>query len=249
TADYSACVTIGQLEERGPNGELPGLYLLHAWHGRVSFSELKRQAKQFARQFRPDAVVIEDAASGQSLLQELRIDTDLPLQPVKVAGDKLVRAAAAEPTISAGRVMVPEGAPWVEEFLREVCAFPAAPHDDFVDSLVHAIVHLRSDPTYNWRRWVRDQAIIAAARDYSAEAAALRFGMEVDEIEEIVRDYDDAGRELIEEYERRSRLHDPYWRCYHCGQEIVPGTSVTDNMIHRFHKDCATKRRQLGLPI
>ncbi|MBV9017503.1 MAG: phage terminase large subunit [Alphaproteobacteria bacterium] len=223
TADYSACVTIGQLEERGPNGELPGLYLLHAWHGRVSFSELKRQAKQFARQFRPDAVVIEDAASGQSLLQELRIDTDLPLQPVKVAGDKLVRAAAAEPTISAGRVMVPEGAPWVEGFLREVCAFPAAPHDDFVDSLVHAIVHLRSDPTLEWRRWVRDQAIIDAARDYSAEAAALRFGMQVDEVQEIVDDYDDAGRELVEEYERLGRLHDPYWRCYHCGQEIVPG--------------------------
>jgi hypothetical protein len=73
TRDYSACVTLGQLGRRGPNGEMPGLYVLHAWHGRVSFSELKRHAKQFARHWNPDAVLIEDAASGQSLLQELRI--------------------------------------------------------------------------------------------------------------------------------------------------------------------------------
>jgi hypothetical protein len=63
---------------------------------------------------------------------------------MKVQGDKLVRAAAAEPTISAGLVMLPEGAPWADEFLREVCAFPSAPHDDFVDALVYAIVFLRS---------------------------------------------------------------------------------------------------------
>jgi predicted phage terminase large subunit-like protein len=144
TSDYSACVTIGHLEERGQHGELPGLYVLHAWHGRVPFSELKRNAKEFARQWHADAVLVEDMASGQSLLQELRIDTDLPLVPVKVSSDKLMRASASEPTISAGRVMVPESAAWVEEFLREVCAFPAGIHDDFVDALVHAINYLRT---------------------------------------------------------------------------------------------------------
>jgi predicted phage terminase large subunit-like protein len=185
TSDYSACVTIGQLEERGPNGELPGLYLLHAWHGRVSFSQLKRNAKAFARQWKPDSVVIEDAASGQSLLQELRIDTDLPLQAVKVAGDKLVRAAAAEPTMSAGRVMLPQTAAWADEFLREVCAFPAGHHDDYVDALVHAIVYLRSDSMNNWHRWGRDCAILNVAREHSPAVAATRFGMEVEEVEDL----------------------------------------------------------------
>ena len=144
TSDFSACLTIGYLGSRGSNGGLPGLYLLHAWHGRVPFSELKEKAKQFYREWKPNVVTIEDQASGQSLLQELRLDTALPLHPMKVQGDKLVRAAAAEPTISARRVMLPEGAPWADEFLREVCAFPSAAHDDFVDALVHAIVFLRS---------------------------------------------------------------------------------------------------------
>jgi predicted phage terminase large subunit-like protein len=144
TSDFSACVTIGFLGSRGRQGELPGLYVLHAWHRRVGFSELKQRAMQFAGQWRPNVVVVEDAASGQSLLQELRLDTALPLHPQKVQGDKLVRAAAAEPTISAGRVLLPDGQPWVEEFLREVTAFPSAAHDDFVDALVHAIVWLRT---------------------------------------------------------------------------------------------------------
>jgi hypothetical protein len=89
-------------------------------------------------------VIVEDASSGISLLQELQLDTDLPLRPQKISGDKLVRAAAAEPTISAGRVMLPEGAPWAYEFLQEVCAFPSASHDDYVDALVYAIVFLRT---------------------------------------------------------------------------------------------------------
>jgi predicted phage terminase large subunit-like protein len=144
TSDFSACVTIGFLGSRGSEGAMPGLYLLHAWHGRVAFSELKETAKRFAAEWRPNVVVVEDAASGQSLLQELRLDSALPLHPQKVQGDKLVRAAAAEPTISAGRVLLPEGAQWVEEFLREVCAFPSAAHDDYVDALVHAIVWLRT---------------------------------------------------------------------------------------------------------
>jgi hypothetical protein len=89
-------------------------------------------------------VLIEDSASGQSLIQELRIDTNLPLRPVKVDGDKNVRAAAAaQPAIGAGRVLLPAGAVGSDEFLAEVCAFPAGVHDDFVDTLTQAIGYLR----------------------------------------------------------------------------------------------------------
>jgi predicted phage terminase large subunit-like protein len=68
-------------------------------------------------------VAIEDKASGQSLLQELKRDTALPLHPMAVQGDKLVRAAVAEPTISAGRVLVPDDAPWVENSCAKCARF------------------------------------------------------------------------------------------------------------------------------
>jgi predicted phage terminase large subunit-like protein len=214
TNDYSACVTLGQLEERGQNGEMPGLYVLHAWHGRVPFSELKRNAKAFARQWHADAVVIEDAASGQSLLQELRIDTDLPIQPVKVAGDKLVRASTAEPTISAGRVMLPENSPpWVEEFLREVCSFPAGIHDDYVDALVHGINYLRTyEPSiirfYKERVAAMHAAEARQAGDQPPTPAQLAQGADdysvdvddeiAEEAAELVRIYEgNDGRESL----------------------------------------------------
>ena len=200
TSDYSACVTIGHLAERGRDGELPGYYILHAWHGRVAFSELKQKAKQLARQYRPGAVVVEDAASGQSLLQELRIDTDLPIRPVKVAGDKLVRAAAAEPTISAGRVMLPEGAPWADDFLREVCSFPAGAHDDYVDALTYGIIHLRNDPARNWKQLARSQALRRKFEERSPgepltdaeQALEQELEDEQAEVEEMTQELEDA---------------------------------------------------------
>ena len=48
-----------------------------------------------------------------------------------------------------GRVFFPEIAGWLEPLTSELLAFPAAPHDDLVDALVHGLNHLRH---------VRDQA-------------------------------------------------------------------------------------------
>ena len=42
------------------------------------------------------------------------------------------------PKIECGRVFLVEGS-WVEDFLDEVCGFPTAPHDEFVDILGYAI--------------------------------------------------------------------------------------------------------------
>jgi phage terminase large subunit-like protein len=52
--DYSACVTIGEIEDRSRDGSILGLYLLHAWHRRVGFADLKRRAVEFARDWRVD---------------------------------------------------------------------------------------------------------------------------------------------------------------------------------------------------
>jgi predicted phage terminase large subunit-like protein len=41
--------------------------------------------------------------------------------------------------IEEGRVLLPESAPWLEEFRSEVMAFPNGRHDDQVDSLAQAL--------------------------------------------------------------------------------------------------------------
>jgi predicted phage terminase large subunit-like protein len=101
-----------------------GYYLLHLWRGRVEFPELKRVLASLAEQWNPNAILVEDKASGQSLIQELKLSTALPVIPFKVDSDKQTRAQAVTPLMEAGRVFLPESAPWVSDFVEEMACFP-----------------------------------------------------------------------------------------------------------------------------
>jgi predicted phage terminase large subunit-like protein len=122
-----------------------GFYLLHLWRARAEFPQLKRQLETMAAEWHPNVVLIEDKASGQSLIQELKQSGRLPIRPVKVDADKVTRAHAVAPLVEAGRVFLPKSAPWVADFLQEVSIFPAGPHDDQVDSVTQALNYLRSN--------------------------------------------------------------------------------------------------------
>jgi phage terminase large subunit-like protein len=80
--DFSVCTTWGVAEN--------GYYLLHLWRDRVEFPELKRVLAALADQWKPRAILVEDKASGQSLIQELKRSTVL----VRVDSDKQARAQA-----------------------------------------------------------------------------------------------------------------------------------------------------------
>jgi predicted phage terminase large subunit-like protein len=133
--DFSVCTTWGVAEN--------GYYLLGLWKGRVEFPELKRIFKLQADEWTPNAILVEDKASGQSLIQELKLATALPVIPIKVDSDKLTRAQAVTPLLEAGKVYLPEGAPWRAEYLDELASFPTAAHDDAVDSTTQALNYLR----------------------------------------------------------------------------------------------------------
>jgi predicted phage terminase large subunit-like protein len=136
--DFSVCTTWGVSET--------GYYLLHVWRERVEFPELKRVVASLAEQWMPNAILVEDKASGQSLLQELKISTALPIITVKVDSDKQTRAQAVTPLMESGRVFIPESASWVRDFVEEMAAFPNGIHDDIVDSTTQALNYLREKP-------------------------------------------------------------------------------------------------------
>jgi predicted phage terminase large subunit-like protein len=128
SADYSVCETFAECAD--------GYYLLHVWRGRVEFPRLIAIVNELADQWNPHALLIEDAASGQSLIQALRASTILPVIPVKhQSRSKEARAAAASPMVEAGRVFLPREAPWLPAFLDELSSFPNGAHDDQVDAL------------------------------------------------------------------------------------------------------------------
>ena len=132
--DNSVCTTWGVLDN--------GYYLLDCWAGKLEFPELKRQAIMLAQKWKPTTILMEDAASGQSLLQELQRDSALPLKPISPDRDKVARAYAVTPLIEAGRVHLPEDAEWLADFFNELSTFPNAAHDDRVDSVTQALNHL-----------------------------------------------------------------------------------------------------------
>jgi predicted phage terminase large subunit-like protein len=120
-----------------------GYFLFHLWRDRAEFPSLKRQLEALAAKWNPHVVLIEDKASGQSLIQELQENTRLPIRAVKIDSDKISRAHAVSPLVEAGRVFLPKAAPWIPEFLDEVSQFPSGAHDDIVDSTTQALNYLR----------------------------------------------------------------------------------------------------------
>jgi predicted phage terminase large subunit-like protein len=69
--------------------------------------------------------------------------TALPIRAVAADRDKMARAQAVTPLIEAGRVFLPQSAPWLADFLDELAAFPTGVHDDMVDSVTQALNYLR----------------------------------------------------------------------------------------------------------
>ena len=132
---FSVCGTWGLTEN--------GYYLLSVWRGRVEFPELRRVLIAQAEEWKPNAILVEDRASGQSLLQELKSATTLPVLPVKADSDKLSRAQAVTAIVEAGKVYLPEQASWLNEYIDEMASFPMGLYDDQVDSTTQALNYFR----------------------------------------------------------------------------------------------------------
>jgi len=106
---------------------------------KLDFPELKRTAISFNATHRGSGLrglYIEDKASGQSLIQELRNESGIAVIPYKPGGtDKVTRVSVVLPLIEGGRVFLPEKAEWLDDFVHECETFPASAHDDQVDAM------------------------------------------------------------------------------------------------------------------
>jgi predicted phage terminase large subunit-like protein len=134
--DYSVILAVGER----PDGT--GWDLLDRWKDKAGYPELKLRAKAMNAAWSPQAFLIEDKASGQSLIQELRLESAIPLVPIKVDTDKVSRAHAVVPTWEAGNVFVDPSLPWVSDFLDNLYGFPKLAHDDDVDAFTQAMNYL-----------------------------------------------------------------------------------------------------------
>ena len=124
--DASACVTI--IQQDGMH------HVMDVAEMRLEYPELKRRMVAHAERFAAEVILVEDKASGQSLLQDLRRETDLPFVAQLPQGDKWARLVRVSPLIEAGKVALPTDAPWLAGFLTQLMEFPQGTHDDMVDA-------------------------------------------------------------------------------------------------------------------
>lgn len=147
------------------NGER-NVMLIDAWEEHLSYPDLRKRAikdwgteyggmtkdSPYSRAKRPDRILVEAKASGQSLIQDLR------LAKVPVIGynpgnaDKISRAHQASPTLELGLIWIPESGKnkghfvsWAQAFIKQLEKFPVAEHDDYVDTFSQAIIYLKND--------------------------------------------------------------------------------------------------------
>ena len=116
-------------------------YLVDIWRARVEYPDLRRMIAEKADQYKPRGILIEDAASGQSVIQDLRRNTPLPILSERPKGSKEDRADAISHFFEAGRVFLPEQ-PWVETWIEEHLVFPHGANDDQVDTTSMALGRL-----------------------------------------------------------------------------------------------------------
>lgn len=134
--DPSVCTTWGIRPD--------GYDLLQVLVRRLEYPDLKRVVVSQADAFDPNAILIEDKASGQQLLQDLRVSTKLPLIGILPKMDKITRASAVSAMVEAGRVSLPTNAAWLTDYEAEMLTFPNAPHDDQVDSTTQFLNWMKS---------------------------------------------------------------------------------------------------------
>lgn len=125
-------------------------YLLDVARGRWEYPQLRRVIVERAARFKPRTILIEEAGSGKSVLQDL-LNSRPPgmIRPigVKPVGDKRDRMGSVSHKIEAGQVLLPREAPWLADFLTEILAFPNGRHDDQVDSASQALSYKLSTYT------------------------------------------------------------------------------------------------------
>lgn len=122
-------------------------YLVDVVRKRMEYPDLKKAAIALYDKWGADVVLIEDKASGTSLIQDLRNDSVLPVKAIEPEGDKVTRAVSSTLLMEAGRMWIPMRAPWLLDFENELTSFPTkGVHDDQVDSVSQFLDWLRSFP-------------------------------------------------------------------------------------------------------
>lgn len=138
---YTVCTTWGR--------HSGNFYLLHVYRDRIEYPEMKRKVLELSKKWLPNQILMEDKASGQALLQDLKLEGRImPLVPVQVHKDKFTRFASVTPLFEYGRVIIDSESAWRKEYIQELLTFPNSRHDDQIDSTSQYLNYAFTKPQF-----------------------------------------------------------------------------------------------------
>ena len=129
--DYSVCATIAETDS--------AFYILDIYRNKLKFQDLIKVVINKSLEYNPDSIIIEDKASGQSLIQSLDSDTKIPIIKYMPKDSKSIRLTRILPLFESGKVFIPKEKEWLDNFKEELLSFPLSRHDDQVDAISQAI--------------------------------------------------------------------------------------------------------------
>jgi predicted phage terminase large subunit-like protein len=133
TNDYSVGITLGYL-----NGQV---YVIDRLKGKFEYPELLKKIKSESAKYNANIRLIEDKASGQSLIQSLKLETQLRFKAVNADTDKIVRTHACLGFFEQNKFNVLKS-DWSDDYIKTLTRFPYASHDDDVDATTLALNYL-----------------------------------------------------------------------------------------------------------
>jgi predicted phage terminase large subunit-like protein len=125
----------------GKSGD--NLYILKSIDKYLEMPELKTFIESFVKGcgVKVQQILVEPKASGKSLVQLLRRETNFNVSELKtdfVKFSKIERARASSPFLEGGRVYLVKDN-WNDAYLQQVSTFPNAKHDEHIDVTSYAI--------------------------------------------------------------------------------------------------------------
>jgi len=168
TGDPTGCEVWGVFTHKGERNAM----LIDAWDEHLSYPDLRKRvlddwtteygadssakAGMPTRGRRPDRILVEAKASGQSLLQDLRLANVPAVGYNPGNADKVSRAHQAAPTLEMGILWIPESAKnpgqpvsWAADFMMQLAKFPVANHDEYVDCFTQMVIYLKNEGILN----------------------------------------------------------------------------------------------------
>lgn len=133
TSDYVVGITVGI---SGANR-----YVLEMVRKKMGFAETQREVLAMSQRWQVSGILVEDKANGSAIIETLK-ETIPGIIEVNPQGGKEARAAAMEPKVEAGNWLLPEDAPWLDDWITEFGSFPKGKHDDCVDAASQVEVYM-----------------------------------------------------------------------------------------------------------